>query len=60
MNAYANRSVAQLGLGNVDEARADLQTALKLAEHQENNNLKTYVEERLQELNDITLQVSEN
>ena len=60
ISAYANRSVAQLGLGNIDEARADLQTVLKLAEHQENNNLKTYVEERLQELNNFTPQDSEN
>ena len=54
INAYANRGVAQLGLGNIDGARADFQTALELSEHQENDNLKTYVGKRLQELNDVT------
>ena len=44
MNAYANRGVAQLGLNNIDEAKLDFQTALKLAEHHENDNLKIYVE----------------
>ncbi len=56
MNAYANRSVAQFGLGNIDGAGADLQTALELAAHQENDNFKTYVEKRLQELNAVTPQ----
>ena len=60
MDAYANRGVAQLGLGNIDEAKSDFQIALGLAEHQENNNLKIYVEKRLQELNDFTRQDSEN
>ena len=60
INAYTNRGVAQLVLGNIDGARADLQTALKVAGHQENNNLKTYVEKRLQELNNFTPQDSEN
>ena len=60
MDAYANRGVAQLGLGNIDEAKSDFQIALELAEHQENNNLKIYVEKRLQELNDFTPQDSEN
>ena len=60
INAYTNRGVAQLVLGNIDGARADLQTALKVAGHQENNNLKTYVGKRLQELNNFTPQDSEN
>ena len=60
MNAYVNRGVAQLGLDNIDEAKSDFQIALELAEHQENNTLKTYVEKRLQELNDFTPQDSEN
>ena len=56
INAYVNRGVAQLGLGNIDEAKLDFQTALELAEHQENDNFKTYVEKRLQELNAVTPQ----
>jgi len=60
MDAYANHGVAQLGLGNIDEAKSDFQIALELAEHQENNTLKIYVEKRLQELNDFTPQDSEN
>ncbi|MCY4570135.1 MAG: tetratricopeptide repeat protein [Candidatus Poribacteria bacterium] len=56
INAYINRGVAQLGLGNIDEAKLDFQTALELAEHQENDNFKTYVEKRLQELNAVTPQ----
>lgn len=56
INAYANRGVAQLGLGNIDEAKLDFQIALELAEHQENNNLKTCVEKQLQELNNFTSQ----
>ena len=56
MDAYANRGVAQLGLGNIDEAKSDFQTALELVEHQENDNFKTYVEKRLQELNAVTPQ----
>ena len=54
INAYANRGVAQLGLKNIDEAKLDFQIALELAEHQENNNLKIYVEKWLQELKDFT------
>ena len=50
MDAYANRGVAQLGLGNIDEAKSDFQIALELAEHQENNKLTAFIEERLQQL----------
>ena len=60
IDAYANRGVAQLGLGNIDEAKSDFQITLELAEHQENNNLKIYVEKRLQGLNDVTFQDSAN
>ena len=56
MNAYANCSIAQLGLKNIDKARADLQTALELSAHQENGNLRIFIEKRLQELNDFTFQ----
>ena len=51
MNAYINRGIVQLGLNNIDEAEADLQKALELAEQQGNENLKVYIEKRLQELN---------
>ncbi|MDE0688984.1 MAG: tetratricopeptide repeat protein [Candidatus Poribacteria bacterium] len=51
MNTYANRGVAQLGLGNIDAAKSDFQVALELVEQQENDNLKTFVEEQLQQLN---------
>ena len=60
MNAYANRGVVKLVLDNTDGARSDFQKALELAEQQENDNLKTFVEKRLQELNDFTLQDSGN
>ena len=51
INAYANRGVAQLDLGNIDEARSDFQVALELAEQQENDQLKAFVENQLQQLN---------
>ena len=51
MDAYANRGVAQLGLKNIDEAKLDFQIVLELAEQQENNDLKAFVEEWLRELN---------
>ena len=52
--AYANRGVAKAGLDCIDEARSDLQTALEFAERQGNNNLKVFVEDRLQQLNQET------
>ena len=58
--AYANRGEAKVELGRIDEARLDFQKALKLSERQGNNNLKAYIEERLQELNNSTPQDSEN
>lgn len=60
INAYANRGIVQLVLGNIGGARADLQTALELAEHQENGNLRIFIEKQLQELNDVTLPDGEN
>lgn len=53
MNAYVNRGVAQLGLGNIDEAESDFQVALELAEQQENDTLKTFVENQLQQLDRV-------
>ena len=51
MDAYANRGVAQLDLGNIGEAKSDFQIALELAEQQENDQLKAFVENQLQQLN---------
>ncbi|MCY4553555.1 MAG: tetratricopeptide repeat protein [Candidatus Poribacteria bacterium] len=49
--AYANRGVAKAGLDRIDEAQSDLQTALELAKQQSNADLKAFVENRLQQLN---------
>ena len=54
--AYAYRGVLEAHLGRIDKARSDFQKALELAERQENNNLKAFVEERLQELKNLTPQ----
>ena len=53
MNAYINRGIAQLGLNNIDEARLDIQTALVLAEQQDNADFKALVETWLQRLNQM-------
>ena len=58
--AYANRGEAKVNLDSIDEARLDFQKALELAEQQGNDNLKVFVEERLQKLNNLTSQDSEN
>ena len=49
--AYAYRGVAKVELGNIDEGKVDLQTALELAEQQEQDSLKASIEEHLQGLN---------
>ena len=49
--AYAHRGIAKAELGNIDEARSDLQTALELAEQQDYADLKTFVENQLHQLN---------
>ena len=51
--AYANRGMAKAGLERIDEAKSDLQTALELAEQQNNTNLKAFVENQLQQLNQV-------
>ena len=51
--AYANNGVAKARLGRINEAKSDFQKALGLAKRQSNNNLKIYVEKRLQELNNF-------
>ena len=53
MNAYVNRGIVKLVLDDIDEARSNLQTALVLAEQQENADFKTLVETWLQRLNQM-------
>jgi hypothetical protein len=43
-------------LDRINEAKSDFQIALELAQQQENDNLKAFVEKCLRELNDFTLQ----
>ena len=49
--AHANLGMAKAGLERIDEARSDFQTALELAEQQSNTDLKAFVENQLQQLN---------
>ena len=53
--AYAYRGVAKAELGNINEARSDLQTALELAEQQGNTDFKALVEKWLQRLDQVVL-----
>ena len=55
VSAYANRGSAKMNLGRIDEARSDFQKALELVERHEDNNLKAFVEAKLQQLNNSTL-----
>lgn len=48
---YANRGVVKVHLAKIDEAKSDFQTALELAEQQGQQELKTFIEQQLQELN---------
>ena len=48
--AYLNRGFTNEALRKVEEAQADYQTALKIAEQQENEDIKTTIEENLQRL----------
>ena len=57
--AYADRAEAKVNLNRIDEARSDFQTALELAEQQNNTALKTDIEKRLQELNNSAPQTDE-
>ena len=59
-DAYANRGVAKTNLGINNKAKSDFQKALELAEQQGNNDLKTFVEAQLQQLNDSKPQDNEN
>ena len=53
--AYAHRGVTKAELGNIDKARPDIQTALVLAEQQENADFKALVEKWLQRLDQVVL-----
>lgn len=48
--AYYKRGRAKAGIGNISEAKADLQTALKLVAQEKNKMLKTNIEETLRHL----------
>ena len=48
--AYLTRGFTNEALRKVEEAQADYQTALKIAEQQENEDIKTTIEENLQRL----------
>ena len=54
--AHANLGMAKIGLDRIDEAKSDLQTALELAEQQSSVDLKVFVENQLQQLNQLTSQ----
>ena len=51
--AYAHRGVAMAELGNINEARSDIQTALLLSEQQGNADFKAFVEKWLRRLEQI-------
>ena len=46
-NAYSSRGFAKHMLGRISEAKQDYQKALKLAEHVNDENLKTLIKEGL-------------
>ena len=52
-DAYYNRGIAKVALGNSEKAKADFQTALELAEQQDKEDLKTDITYRLQRLSHI-------
>ena len=56
INAYTNRAQAKIILRSIKEAKSDLQTALELAEQQNDTALKADIEEKLQELKNSTPQ----
>ena len=49
--AHANSGVAKVKLDRIDEAKSDFQMALELAEQRNNADLKVFVENQLQQLN---------
>ncbi len=54
VEAYYYRAEAKFGLGNSDEAREDLETALPLAEQSEDLRLIGYIEGLLNDISEIT------
>ena len=58
-NAFAFRGEIKAILFQIDEARSDYQTALELAEQQNDTALKADIDEKLQRLNDSTPQTDE-
>jgi len=48
--AYGNRGTVKVALGDIEGAKTDLQVALELAERQDKDGVKIFVEERLQKL----------
>jgi tetratricopeptide (TPR) repeat protein len=58
--SYANRGMAKIELKRIDEAKSDLQTALKLSKSQGQEDIKAIIEKQLQELNNLTTQDREN
>ena len=58
--AYANRGMAKIELNRINDAKSDFQTALELAEQQGQEDLKTFIEEQIRELSNLTTQDREN
>ncbi|MDE0314049.1 MAG: tetratricopeptide repeat protein [Candidatus Poribacteria bacterium] len=58
--AHANRGVTKLHLGQTNEAKSEFKIAMELAEQQGQEELKTFIEEQLQELDKLTPQNREN
>ena len=50
---YANRGAAQICLGNIESARLDFQTALRLAKQHGVEDIKTNMERQIQKLDDM-------
>ena len=59
INAYNNRAEAKISLRNIKEAKSDLQTALELAEQQQNTGLKASIAAKLQQLDNLTPKTDE-
>ncbi len=59
INAYTNRAQAKIISISIKEAKSDLQTALELAEQQQNTDLKVSIAARLQQLSNSTPQTDE-
>ena len=58
--AYDTRGNTNALLGRTEETKADFQKALELAERDHNQNLKTEIEQSLEELDDTNLEGNVN